>query len=143
VSKVRRATPVDLTPQAAYELWTDTTRWATFIDGFKHTEKLDPDWPQEGAKIVWRSPPAGRGVVTERVTANEPGVRFATIVLEERITGTQTVTFADGEIGLELDYQLQRGGPLSKVVDALFIRRSQSEALQRTLARFRREAAAL
>jgi uncharacterized membrane protein len=127
----------------AYELWTDTSRWPTFIDGFHHVERLDRAWPQEGAKLVWRSPPHGRGVVTERVVVNEPGNRFATAVLEERITGTQTATFQDGEVALELDYRLQQGGPFKAVVDALFIRRAQSEALQRTLARFRREAAAL
>jgi hypothetical protein len=89
---------------------------------------------------VWKSPPAGRGTVTERVAINEPGVRFETDVLEERIVGRQAVRFADGQIALELDYELQQGGPLKKVVDALFIRRAQGEAIQRALSRFKREA---
>src|SRR3712207_5132211 len=119
----------------AYELWVDTSRWPTFVDGFKHVDRRDPSWPQEGAKLAWRSGPSGRGTVTERVTTNEPGERFATTVLEERITGTQTVVFADGEVAMELEYELQRKGVVGRVTDLLFIRRAQAEALQRTLTR--------
>jgi uncharacterized membrane protein len=142
MSKVAKVVelPDGLSAEAAYELWIDTSRWPTFVDGFKHVETISGDWPNEGAKLVWRSPPAGRGRVTEKVIANEPGARFATIVFEERITGTQTVTFTPREVTLELEYELQQGGPLKALVDALFIRRSQSESLQRTLTRFRREA---
>jgi uncharacterized membrane protein len=141
MSRVRRAVELPgISATAAYDLWTDTTRWATFIDGFKHVDRLEATWPQEGAKVVWRSGPAGRGTVTERVTTNEPGRRFATQVLEERVTGTQTVLFSDGEVAVEFEYALVRGGPAGKLVDALFIRRAQAEAIQRTLTRFKREA---
>jgi uncharacterized membrane protein len=142
MSKVAKVVelPEGVSAQAAYDLWIDTTRWPTFVDGFKHVERLSDDWPAEGAKLVWQSPPAGRGRVTEKVIANEPGAKFATIIFEQRITGTQTVTFAENQVTLELEYELQQGGPLKALVDALFIRRSQSESLQRTLVRFRREA---
>jgi uncharacterized membrane protein len=145
MSSVRRSAVVDLAPQEAFELWIDLARWRTFIDGFGHVERVDPAWPEKGAKVVWRSPPAGRGVVTERVLTSNPGSRFATQVMEERLIGVQTAVFDPAEqgtvVGLELDYELQQGGPLKGLVDALFIRRAQSEALQRTLARFKREAA--
>jgi uncharacterized membrane protein len=142
MSKVAKVVelPEGLGAEAAYELWVDTRRWPTFVDGFKHVETLSDDWPAEGAKLVWQSPPAGRGRVTEKVIANEPGSKFATIVFEERLAGTQTVTFTEDEVTLQLEYELQQGGPLKALVDALFIRRSQSESLQRTLTRFRREA---
>jgi uncharacterized membrane protein len=140
MSSVRRAIAIEgADPQAAYDLWIDTTRWPTFIDGFKHVERQDAEWPSEGAKLVWTSPPAGRGTVTERVVTNEPGRRFATRIFEERLTGVQTASFEEGGVVLELEYELQKGGPLRAVVDALFIRRAQSEALQRTLMRLRRE----
>ena len=69
-----------------------------------------------------------------------------TQVLEERTIGTQTVAFEPAEEGgttvaIELDYRLQKGGPLSAVVDVLFIRRAQRDALTRTLRRFATEAA--
>jgi hypothetical protein len=140
VSTVRRAIAIEGTsPEDAYRLWTDTTRWPTFIDGFKHVERQDATWPNEGAKLVWTSGPAGRGQVTERVIASEPGARFATQIFEERLTGVQTTYFVPGEVAMELEYELQKRGPLSRLVDAVFVRRAQSEALLRTLVRFRRE----
>ena len=148
MASVRRATVVDLSPQQAYELWTDVRRWPTFVDGFGHVERLDESWPEPPAKLIWRSPPAGRGTVTEKVLANEPGTRFATRVIEERLLGTQTIEFAPAPddprataVALTLDYELLKGGPLKVVTDAIFIRRAQGDALQRTLRRFATEAA--
>jgi hypothetical protein len=142
---VREAVAVRLDPERAFGLWTDVGRWPTFIDGFHHPERLDEEWPGEGAKLVWRSTPDGRGVVTERVVASEPGRRLVTQVLEERCSGTQTVTFSSDEEGalvdIEYEYELERGGPLRGVTDVLFIRRAQSDALVRTLRRFATEAA--
>jgi uncharacterized membrane protein len=143
---VREAVIVPLLPARAYGLWTDLKRWPTFIDGFARVQRVDDGWPGEGAKLVWQSTPDGRGLVTERVTADEPGVVLATQVFEERLAGTQTVSFeADEEEGtlvqLELDYELTEGGPLSGITDVLFIRRAQRDALVRTLRRFATEAA--
>jgi uncharacterized membrane protein len=142
----REATTVPLPPERAFGLWTDLTRWATFVDGFAHVERVDDGWPGEGAKLVWRSGPAGRGVVTERVVASEPAVRFVTQVFEERMRGTQALAFTvvDDDatrVDVELDYELVRGGPLAAVTDLLFIRRALTDALRRTLERFRTEAA--
>ena len=99
-----------------------------------------------GAKIVWRSVPTGRGMVTEKVGASLPGKHFQTQVLEERLTATQTVDFESAEEGgtaviLALDYTLVRKGPLAWLTDVLFIRRAQNDALARTLRRFATEAA--
>ena len=88
-----------------------------------------------------------RGTVTEKVTQSLPGTAFATSVLEEALTGTQTMRFEPDEGGrgtfveLELDYELTQAGRLGRLTDFLFIRRAQSDALQRTLRRFSIEAA--
>jgi uncharacterized membrane protein len=142
----RDAVTVPLPPEGAFALWTDLTRWPTFVDGFAHVDRVDDSWPAEGAKLVWRSGPAGRGVVTERVVASEPGIRLVTQVFEERMRGAQAVGFELVEddstrMDIELDYTLTRGGPLSGVTDLLFIRRAQTDALRRTLRRFALEAA--
>ena len=146
MSAARDAVTVPLPADRAFELWTEVTRWATFIDGFGHAESVDDAWPGEGSKVVWRSGPAGRGLVTEKVTASEPGARIATQVYEERLNGTQTVEFTpvDDEttrVDMELDYTLTKPGPFSFITDALFIRRAQTDAIRRTLRRFRVEAA--
>jgi ribosome-associated toxin RatA of RatAB toxin-antitoxin module len=146
MARVQRARVVDVAPDAAFELWTDVRRWPTFVDGFGHVERLDSEWPAVGAKLVWRSVPSGRGLVTEKVTASEPGARFVTAVLEDRLAGTQTVELAPAEeggtsIALALDYELTKGGPLAALTDAIFIRRAQGDALARTLRRFATEAA--
>jgi hypothetical protein len=66
-------------------------------------------------------------------------------VFEEKLDGTQTATFRPEEDGtvvaLELDYKASVGGPLRPLVDVLFIRRAQNDALARTLRRFATEAA--
>ena len=139
------ATIVPLTPEEAYDLWIDVSRWPTFIDGFGHLERLDDEWPNAGAKLVWRGVPGGRGTVTERVVRASRPTAHATNVFEEKLDGTQTVSFVevpDGtRVDLELEYKVSVGGPLRPIVDALFIRRAQNDALTRTLRRFATEAA--
>jgi uncharacterized membrane protein len=137
---------VELDPDGAWTLWTDLGRWATFIEGFSQVVEEGADWPAEGAKVVWRSTPGGRGRVTEKVTASEPGTRFATQVFEDQMSASQLVMFARAEDGrtrveLRLDYELTQPGPLKAVADVLFIRRALNQALNRTLARFATEAA--
>jgi hypothetical protein len=142
---VRESVLVKLDPERAYALWTDVRRWSTFIDGFARPKRLDDEWPSPPAKLVWESTPDGRGTVTERVTASEPGRLLVTEVFEERLAGSQSVSFRLDEDGalveLELDYLLTGGGPLSKITDVLFIRRALRDALVRTLRRFATEAA--
>ena len=145
MATAKAATHVALTPQEAYDLWTDVRRWPTFVDGFGHAERLDDEWPADGAKLVWRSVPGGRGIVTERVVKADPPRSHATNVFEEKLDGTQTASFEPTDEGtrvsLELEYKVSVGGPLKPIVDALFIRRAQNDALARTLRRFATEAA--
>jgi hypothetical protein len=144
----RAATHVQLGAADAYELWTDASRWATFIDGFSRLDRIDDTWPNEGAKVVWSGVPGGRGTVTERVLSAKPPAEHQVSVLEEKLVGTQRASFTpvEGEdevtlVELELDYKVSVGGPLRPLVDVLFIRRAQNDALARTLRRFATEAA--
>jgi uncharacterized membrane protein len=144
MATARAATRVPLAPEEAYELWTDVRRWPTFVDGFGHAEHVDESWPAEGAKVVWKSVPGGRGVVTEKVVKAEPARTHEVNVFEERLAGTQAVSFSTDEHGTRVDltlaYKVSVGGPLKPVVDVLFIRRAQNDALARTLRRFATEA---
>jgi Polyketide cyclase / dehydrase and lipid transport len=150
---VRETRRVPLPVDRAAQLWTDVSRWATFIEGFAHTVEVDPSWPQSGSKIVWESTAGGRGRVTERVLSwvapNEGPGKLSTQVFEESLTGTQTVVFEPGEggsrVSIELQYELQpttfaRQGVIGKLSDLFFIRRALSDSLARTLRRFSVEA---
>jgi hypothetical protein len=140
----RAESQVVLAPEAALRLWTDVTRWSTFVEGFAHVIELDSGWPAEGSRLVWESIPTGRGRVTEKVVRGAAAERFATQVFEERLMGLQTFRAAESEGGsrieLSLEYTLTKYGPLGGVADALFIRRALRDALHRTLSRFAVEA---
>lgn len=146
--RARAQIVVDGRISEAEALWYDTRRWATFVEGFHHVAKGLEGWPSEGT-LIWDSVPGGRGRVTERVVRHEQRVGQTVELEDERTTGTQTVAFEGLEddrvrVTLELDYRVKdlRGGPLGAVVDALFIRPRQRDALTRTLSRFARELAA-
>jgi uncharacterized membrane protein len=143
VGRVAAEIEVDAPLGAVVELWFDLRRWPSFVDGFAHASKREADWPATGGRLVWESTPRGRGLVIERVTAYEPGVRQNADVEDPRMRGTQSVRFrplADGTaIGLQLEYSLKERNPLTPLVDLLFIRRSLRDSLRRTLVRFARE----
>jgi polyketide cyclase/dehydrase/lipid transport protein len=130
----------------AEELWYDTTRWASFVDGLHHLARLEGDWPRAGARVLWDSQPGGRGRVQERVTSYVAREGQTLDVEDEKLRGTQRVSFTPVEGGvtvtLELRYTLKEQRPGMAVVDLLFIRRPQRESLERTLRRFRTEVAA-
>jgi hypothetical protein len=144
---VRRARATIVVPGRiieAEELWYDPHRWAAWVDGFGHVNRLDGDWPDVGARLVWDSPPRGRGRVQELVTAYEARTRQAREVEDERLRGVQTVEFESAgadevQITLTLDYQLKERHPFTWLVDRLFVRRELTESLRRTLIRFGHE----
>jgi hypothetical protein len=124
----------------AERCWYDTSAWTVWVDGLDRMVEVDPRWPEAGAVVTWESGPAGRGHVTERVVAYEPGQGQTVEVDDVSIGGRQSVTFAtvpDGvQVTLQLDYRLHRRSPLTPLVDILFIRRAMTLSLGRTLARF-------
>jgi hypothetical protein len=140
VRTVSAAADLTLPPQPALRLWTDLSRWPTFVDGFARVLEVAGEWPEPGSKLVWESIPAGRGRVTERVVERTDDT-FVTEVFEDRLTGTQSLWFSAGEVLMQLEYELQQGGIFRGLTDALFIRRALSDALVRTLRRFSTEAA--
>ena len=129
----------------AEALWYDTTRWATFVDGFARVVSMDEDWPRSGV-ITWESRPGGRGRVLERVTGYAAGDGQVAEVEDDKLSGRQRVRFRANDdgvaVGLELAYELKRRPPGWQVVDVLFIRRAVRDSLARTLRRFAIELAA-
>jgi hypothetical protein len=128
----------------AEDLWYDPHRWAAWIDGFGHVDKLEGDWPKEGARLLWDSPPQGRGRVEELVITYEARAGHSLAVEDGKLRGTQTVEFEaeggdDVRVTLTLDYELKERNLLTPLLDPLFIRRALRESLRRTLVRFGHE----
>ena len=146
MSRVRASIVVPGLASEAEALWYDTTRWPTFVDGLHHIARLEGDWPRAGARVLWDSRPGGRGRVQERVTAYAAREGQTLAVEDEKIHGTQRVSFTPSETGvtvsLELRYELKQTRPGMAVVGLLFVPRPQRESLERTLRRFRTEVAA-
>ena len=141
-----RVRAVETVPGLASEaeaVWYDPQRWPSWIDGFGHLSKLEGDWPAVGSRAVWDSKPGGRGRVVERVGAYEARVGQTLEVEDEKLRGTQKVTFeadADGvEVALELEYELKSTNVMTPLTDVLFIRRALRDSLKRSLIRFARE----
>jgi uncharacterized membrane protein len=141
MGRVKAEVTVAALASTAEELWYDTNRWPTFVDGLAHVAKVEGDWPRAG-RVLWDTKVDGRGRVDERVTAHEARVGQTVSVEDEKITGTQRVEFHPTSGGcrivLSLDYRLKMDGPQSFVIDR-FARRPMRDSLKRTLARFRRE----
>jgi len=127
----------------AEALWYDHRRWPSFVDGCKYIARVEGDWPHEGALVIWDSFPQGRGRVLEQVVGYEPRVGQSVAVEDEKIRGTQRVSFVPHPggvtVSLELDYELKEKRGHFGAFDLLFVRRPQREALERTLRRFARE----
>jgi hypothetical protein len=139
--RIQAAVTVPGRAEEAEALWTDQARWAAWVDGFAHVERIDPGWPEPGARLRWTSVPRGRGLVEERVLAREPARRLELAVEDEQLRGTQRTLFEafDDEVRvtLVLEYELKaRTFPL---VDRLFVRRALQDALRRTVTRFGHE----
>ncbi len=147
MARVYARTQLSQPASAAEALWYDTSRWAAFIDGFGHVDRVDGDWPKEGSSVSWTSGPGGRGRVVEDVTRYEPRSGQELAVEDERMRGTQRVVFEPGADGtvmtLELVYEVKgaQPAPLRALFDALFVRRPMRNSLTATLTRFRRELA--
>jgi Polyketide cyclase / dehydrase and lipid transport len=145
MARVRASIEVPALASEAEALWYDTRRWPTFIDGLHHIARLEGDWPRPGARVVWDSHPGGRGRVQERVSDYAAREGQSVEIEDEKVRGTQRVSFVPSERGavvaLELSYELKARRPGQGLFDLLFVRRPQRESLERTLRRFRTEVA--
>jgi hypothetical protein len=141
MGRVRAEIEVAALASAAEELWYDTARWPTFVDGLAHVEKVQGDWPHDG-RVLWDAKVDGRGRVDERVVRQEARVGQTLAVEDDKLTGTQRVEFhpTDGgcRLVLELEYRLKMDRPAATVI-GVFARRPLRDSLKRTLKRFRQE----
>jgi hypothetical protein len=145
MAKVGASMAVAASVHDAAEVWFDTARWPDWVDGLEEVASVEGEWPTVGSSVVWRSVPAGRGRVTERVVGFDPLGGQTVEVTDDSITGRQTVTFTpldDGvEVALELEYRIRKRSIFNFIVDPLFVRNAWRTSLRATLGRFAIEVA--
>ncbi len=141
MARITRTTELPGPISAAEDLWYDLRRRASFVEGFGHVVKVEGPWPDAGSRVLWDSPPRGRGRVTETVDAFAARAGQTVSVEDEQLRGTQTTTFApsgarDVRITVAEEWTLKAGNPLT---DWLLVRRARGESLRRTLVKYRIE----
>jgi len=132
-----------------WETYFNRTRWRSWVDGFDSVVSSE-GYPEPAGTLRWRSVPAGRGEVTERVVAHEPRrlhrVEFSDpysegeLEMEFRIEGNEGGQGAVAtRVTQTLDYRLRRSGPFAALTDLLFVRSQMRRSMQRSLGRFKHE----
>jgi len=122
----------------------DSRGWASWVDGFGSVV-AEEGYPDTGGSLRWRSIPAGRGEVRERVLDHEPRHRHLIAFSDPQMEGELDSRFAiEGEgtrLTQRLDYRLLERGPIARLGAVLFVRsqvgasmRRSQEALRRVVA---------
>ncbi|MGH2962280.1 MAG: SRPBCC family protein [Solirubrobacterales bacterium] len=131
----------------AWELYFDPDTWPAWVDGFARVESAS-GYPKRGGSLRWRSTPAGRGEVTERVLEHEPRTRHRVAFSDPESDGELETAFAieaspGAEQGVvvrqELTYRVRGAGPLTRLTDVFFIRPQVTRSLRRSLEHLRVE----
>jgi hypothetical protein len=116
--------------------------WPAWVDGFGSVQDAEA-YPERGGRLRWRSIPAGRGEVAERVLEHEPR-RVHRISFEDPSTAgelrtTFTIEGSATRVAQELDYRLKRGGAFARLADLFFIRSQMRASVRRSLSRLKLE----
>jgi uncharacterized protein YndB with AHSA1/START domain len=132
-----------------WDLYFDEDRWASWVDGFGSVLRSDR-YPETGGTLTWRSTPAGRGEVKERVLEHRPRslhrVAFEDPGAEGELETELEMLPADEDEGRltkvsqRLAYRVRTGGPLRSLTDLFFIRPQMRRSLERSLRELRLEA---
>ena len=143
MARLTESVLVDASLKEVWDEYFDPRGWPAWVDGFVSVER-SAGYPEVGGTLVWRSKPAGRGTVSERVLEHSPRTRHRIEWSDPQSAGELLSEFAvEGEavrVRLTLDYRLARGGPFARLTEWLFVRGQVRRSLQRTLLRFKHEA---
>ncbi len=142
------------TVHEAITAWCQTERWPYWVEGLERIESVTSDWPRAGAIVRWRSRPAGRGQVTERIVAYQPLESIESEIEDDQVIARQLVTFTPAgppatnagparddrtDVKVDFGYRITRRSPVTPVIDWLFVRPAMTTSLQTTLDRFAAE----
>lgn len=150
MAEVEASTEITAPIAEVWGLYFDRTRWASWVDGFGSVT-AESGFPETGGTLAWRSNPAGRGEVRERVLVHQPRSLHRISYADPSSEGELAVSFemlpaSDADSGRRtrvtqrLEYRVTSGGPLRAVTDLLFIRSQMRRSLERSLVDLRLEA---
>jgi Polyketide cyclase / dehydrase and lipid transport len=142
VGEVSAGVHVDADLAETWDHYFDPEGWAAWVDGFGAVEAAS-GYPEEGGTLRWRSSPAGRGEVTEKVLEHEPRRLHRISFSDPESSGELLTSFrieGDGTaVVQEMTYTPRRMGPLGPLTDWLFVRGQVRRSLARSLARLKSE----
>jgi len=126
------------------EVWDhyfDVRGWGSWVDGFQTTIEAE-GYPEADGTLRWRSIPAGRGEVTERVLEHEPRrshlVEFSDPEMEGRLETRFEIAGEGTRVTQELTYSLRGKGPIAWLGGLLFVKAQVRASIQRSLLGFKR-----
>ena len=129
-----------------WRLYFEPATWPAWVDGFGSVESSD-GYPDRGGTLRWRSTPAGRGTVSERVLEHEPQRLHRVEFSDPESEGELVTAFEpDGgdatRVSQKVAYRLRDAGVLTRLTDPIFIRPQVARSVRRSLERLRTEAEA-
>jgi hypothetical protein len=141
MATVEGSTLVRASLAETWDHYFDARTWAAWVDGYGSTIESQ-DYPEPGGTLLWRSTPAGRGEVLERVLGHEPRRRHLIEFSDPAMEGELETRFeieGDGtRVNQRLDYRLLGRGPIARLGGVLFVRGQVRQSVERSLEAFRR-----
>ena len=123
-----------------WDRYFDADGWRHWVDGFETVLEAE-GYPRAEGTLRWRSTPAGRGEVTERVLEHQERRLHRAEFTDSGTRGQLEVTFGiegDGtRVRQAMAYGLTQRGPIALLASVLFVRSQMRRSLERSLLAFR------
>jgi hypothetical protein len=141
MATIEETVHIEATLAEVWDRYFDVRGWGEWVDGFQSPVETD-GYPEAGGTLRWRSIPAGRGEVTERVLEHEHRrrhlIEFSDPEMEGRLD-TRFEIVGDGtRVTQELIYGVRARGPIARLASILFVKSQVRASMQRSLQAFRR-----
>jgi Polyketide cyclase / dehydrase and lipid transport len=131
-----------LVPASLADVWDhyfEPRSWPDWVDSFGSVIEID-GYPEAGGTLRWKSVPAGRGEVVEKVLEHEYRRRHRIEFSDPSMEGEMTVTFSiEGEgtkIVTSMDYRLLDKSVFARLGALLFLKAQLRGTLRRSLDAF-------
>lgn len=139
MATVEESVQVGASLAEAWESYFQPDAWPEWVDGFQSVVDSD-GYPAVGGTLRWRSTPAGRGEVTERVLEHSERRAHRVEFADPAMTGQMETRFAiagDGTtVTQRVEYRLLQRGPIALLAGALFVSSQVRRSMRRTLLDF-------